>query len=84
MLDENAGFIIVKLCEWRNRGASKKYRTICEDPNAQCKSCDGERELGILRFQDNFELKGHFHFLIIEFWEINYFFDVPTPSLKNW
>ena len=32
--------------------------------NAQCKSCNGERELGILRFQDHFELKCHFHFLI--------------------
>ena len=31
---------------------------------AQCKSCNGGRELGILRFQDHFELKCHFHFLI--------------------
>ena len=30
---------------------------------ALCRSCNGERELGILRLQDHFELDCHFHFL---------------------
>ena len=32
--------------------------------NAQCISCNGERELGIFHFKDHFKLKCHFHFLI--------------------
>ena len=32
--------------------------------SAVCVSCNGERELGIFHFQDNFKLKCHFHFLI--------------------
>ena len=91
----NSSFIIIV---FQSGGDTRTYQSIPSHPIiAQYRSCDGEQELGILRFQDHCELNClvttpqqvfyGFKFVLKKIFGksiIFYFFDGLTPSLQVW